>query len=26
MALRDIEIDPEEPYPGSTKSWPGKCV
>jgi len=25
MATRDIEITPDEPYPGATKPWPGKC-
>ena len=26
MALRDIVISPEEPYPGASKPWPGKCA
>lgn len=26
MALRDIAISPEEPYPGASKPWPGKCA
>jgi len=26
MALRDIVISPDEPYPGASKPWPGKCA
>lgn len=26
MATRDIQISPDEPYPGVTKPWPGNCV
>lgn len=25
MASRDIEIHPDEPYPGNSRPWPGKC-
>lgn len=26
MALRDISIHPDEPYPGASKPWPGRCA
>ena len=26
MASRDIAISPDEPYPGASKPWPGKCA
>lgn len=26
MASRDISISPDEPYPGASKPWPGKCA
>lgn len=26
MAGRDVEISRDEPYPGATKPWPGKCA
>ena len=25
MASRDIEISPNQPYPGASRPWPGKC-
>jgi formylmethanofuran dehydrogenase subunit E len=26
MRSRDIEIHPDQPYPGNNKPWPGKCA
>ena len=26
MASRDIQISPDEPYPGASKPWPGNCA